>query len=174
MSKPDLMKLSAFRRKIGVFLVTGLVMNEVFLPLPTFAASKWVWPMQPAQLSSGFDRPQQNWLPGHRGVDLVAIRGDQVFAAGDGVVSFAGQVAGKSVIVIRHGILRTTYEPVTASVLIGAKVRAGDLIGRLSIGNSHCSTQTIVTCLHWGLLRGETYLNPLSLVKKQVRLLPNL
>jgi hypothetical protein len=30
------------------------------------------------------------------------------------VVTFAGLVAGKGVVVIKHGTLRTTYEPVTA------------------------------------------------------------
>jgi murein DD-endopeptidase MepM/ murein hydrolase activator NlpD len=90
------------------------------------------------------------------------------------VVDFAGLVAGKGVVVIRHGAIRTTYEPVTASVLVGSKVRVGDVIGTLSAGESHCSTQTSVSCLHWGLIRGETYLNPLGLVKKRVRLLPTL
>jgi hypothetical protein len=96
----------------------------------------------------------------------------QVLAAGNGVVTFAGLVAGKGVVVIKHGKLRTTYEPVTASVTVGSRVRVGDVIGTLSPGESHCSTQTTVSCLHWGLLRGEKYLNPLSLVQKRVRLLP--
>jgi murein DD-endopeptidase MepM/ murein hydrolase activator NlpD len=88
------------------------------------------------------------------------------------VVTFAGLVAGKGVVVIKHGTLRTTYEPVTASVTLGTRVRVGDVIGTLSPGESHCATESTVSCLHWGLLRGEKYLNPLSLVQKRVRLLP--
>ena len=77
---------------------------------PAHAAAKWDWPLKPARLSAGFDRPPQNWLPGHRGVDLVGQAGDQVLAAGNGVITFAGLVAGKGVVVIKHGSLRTTYE----------------------------------------------------------------
>jgi murein DD-endopeptidase MepM/ murein hydrolase activator NlpD len=88
------------------------------------------------------------------------------------VITFAGLVAGKGVVVIKHGSLRTTYEPVSASVSVGSKVRVSQVIGTLVAGESHCSSQTTVSCLHWGLIRGEKYLNPLSLVQKRVRLLP--
>lgn len=141
---------------------------------PVQASSAWVWPMNPYRLGIGFDRPAQNWLPGHRGVDLVGAIGDEVLAAGSGTIFFAGLVGGKGVVVIRHGELRTTYEPVSASVNLGAQVRPGDVIGTLQPGNSHCASATTVTCLHWGLIRGTTYLNPLALVQKRVRLLPQL
>lgn len=166
------MKNLAFIRKIVVFAISVGVAAGLLQPGPAQAAKQWDWPLQPAQLSSGFDRPAQNWLPGHRGVDLIGQGGDKVLAAGNGVITFAGPVAGKGVVVIKHGKLRTTYEPVTASVTVGSKVRVGDVIGTLSPGESHCATQTTVSCLHWGLLRGEKYLNPLSLVQKRVRLLP--
>lgn len=139
---------------------------------PAQAGNSWVWPMDPHQLSAGFDRPARNWLPGHRGVDLAGQMGDEVRAAGTGTIIFAGLVAGKSVVVIKHGAIRTTYEPVVASVMLGARVRAGEVIGTLQPGASHCASATSVTCLHWGLIRGATYLNPLSLVQKRVRLLP--
>lgn len=175
---PDPMKFRIFRRFMWVFalpvvVITGVVIAAIASQSsPALAASQWGWPIDPAHISAGFDRPPKNWLPGHRGVDLVGRSGDQVLAAGNGVVDFAGLVAGKGVVVIRHGAIRTTYEPVTASVLVGSKVRVGDVIGTLTAGESHCSTQTSVSCLHWGLIRGETYLNPLGLVKKRVRLLP--
>ena len=136
------------------------------------AANSWVWTMDPHQLAEGCDRPAHNWLPGHRGVDLVGQIGDQVRAAGTGTVIFAGLVGGKSVVVLKHGSIRTTYEPVVASVILGARVHSGDVLGTLQPGNSHCSSITTVTCLHWGLIRGKTYLNPLLLVQKRVRLLP--
>jgi murein DD-endopeptidase MepM/ murein hydrolase activator NlpD len=166
------MKSKAFRTVIGVlamalFLPTGFTQAS-----PAHAAGKWDWPLKPARLSSGFDRPPQNWLPGHRGVDLVGQTGDQVLAAGNGVITFAGLVAGKGVVVIKHGSLRTTYEPVSALAAVGSKVRVGEVIGTLAVGESHCSTQATVSCLHWGLIRGEKYLNPLSLVQKRVKLLP--
>ena len=47
---------------------------------------------------------------------------------------------------------------------------AGQPIGSLQAGQSHCSPRV---CLHWGLLRGRVYLNPLLLVGGgPVRLLP--
>ena len=166
------MKNLTFRRKIGVLAIVALVTAGLLQPSPAHAGRQWDWPIKPARLSLGFDRPVQNWLPGHRGVDLFARSGEQVLAAGNGVVTFAGLVAGKGVVVINHGMVRTTYEPVAASVTVGSRVRVGDVIGTLSPGESHCATQTTVSCLHWGLIRGEKYLNPLSLVQKRVRLLP--
>lgn len=162
------------RRIVGILALLALLSGGLIQPVPATAASQWDWPIQNARLSVGFDRPPQNWLPGHRGVDLVGKSGDRVLAASNGVVTFAGTVAGKGVVVIKHGSLRTTYEPVSALVLVGSSVRVGELIGRLAPGQSHCATQSTVICLHWGLLRGEKYLNPLALVKKQVRLLPTL
>jgi len=166
------MKSLLFKRKLGVLVITALVAGGILQPNPTNAAKRWDWPMKPARLSAGFDRPAQNWLPGHRGIDLVGRSGDKVFAAGNGVVTFAGTLAGKGVIVINHGKLRTTYEPVTASVVVGSQVKVGELIGILSPGESHCASKRTANCLHWGLIQGEKYLNPLMLVKKPVRLLP--
>ena len=166
------MKCLLSGRKRGVLTIVALVTAGWLQASPTHAAKQWDWPIKPARLSLGFDRPPQNWLPGHRGVDLVGRSGEQVLAAGNGVVTYAGLVAGKGVVVINHGMVRTTYEPVRASVITGARVRVGDVIGTLSQGKSHCSTQTTVSCLHWGLIKGEKYLNPLSLVQKRVRLLP--
>lgn len=166
------MKSMFFRRKFGVLAIAAVVAGGIVLPSPTSAANQWGWPMKPARLSSGFDRPAQNWLAGHRGVDLVGRSGDKVFAAGNGVITFAGTLAGKGVVVISHGKLRTTYEPVTALVVVGSRVTVGELIGTLSPGESHCASTRTVSCLHWGLIQGKTYLNPLMLVKKPVRLLP--
>lgn len=159
------------RRSWSVLIVAGYL---ALASAPVQASSAWVWPMDPHQLSIGFDRPAQNWLPGHRGVDLIGAIGDEVLAAGSGTISFAGLVGGKGVVVVKHGALRTTYEPVSASVTLGAQVRPGDVLGTLQPGNSHCASATTVTCLHWGLIRGTTYLNPLALVQKRVRLLPQL
>jgi murein DD-endopeptidase MepM/ murein hydrolase activator NlpD len=66
--------------------------------------------------------------------------------------------------------LRTTYEPVTPAVVAGQAVRAGEVIGTLDAGHPGCP---LTACLHWGLRRGEVYLDPLALVgRARVRLLP--
>lgn len=134
--------------------------------------NRWTWPMSSHQVVRSFDRPAQNWLPGHRGVDLKGSAGTEVLASGTGVITYAGMLAGKGVVVISHGAMRTTYEPVLATVSIGDRVKRGAVIGTLQTGDSHCSSGTQVSCLHWGLIRGDVYLNPLLLVKRQVRLLP--
>jgi murein DD-endopeptidase MepM/ murein hydrolase activator NlpD len=95
-------------------------------------------------------------------VDLLGAAGQAVLAAGSGTVSFAGPVAGRSVVVVAHpGGLRTTYEPVDPGVTAGQAVRRGEVIGTLSAAASHCSPRR---CLHWGLLRAGSYLDPLTLL----------
>jgi murein DD-endopeptidase MepM/ murein hydrolase activator NlpD len=116
-----------------------------------------------------FDPPDQPWLPGHRGVDLLGTVGAEIVAAMAGRVVFAGMVAGRSVVVVSHGSLRTTYLPVRPLVRVGQQVGTGEVIGRLEAGHG-CPGGT---CLHWGLKRGDTYLDPLSLLDAgPVRLLP--
>ncbi|SBT37722.1 Peptidase family M23 [Micromonospora narathiwatensis] len=118
-----------------------------------------------------FDPPPQPWLPGHRGVDLAAVPGVEVRAAGAGNVLFAGMVAGRPVVTVGHADgLRTTYEPVHPELPVGARVTAGTPIGALLAGHPGCP---VGACLHWGLRRGEEYLDPLALLGLgPVRLLP--
>jgi murein DD-endopeptidase MepM/ murein hydrolase activator NlpD len=103
-------------------------------------------------------------------VDLLGRAGQEVRSALAGKVAFAGTLAGRGIVVIDHGATRTTYEPVTAAVPLGAVVPAGGVIGTLQATMSHCFPRS---CLHWGLLRGQEYLDPLSLLgQAPVRLLP--
>ncbi|GAA1812808.1 hypothetical protein GCM10009835_35600 [Planosporangium flavigriseum] len=94
-----------------------------------------------------------------------------MYAAGPGVVRFAGRLAGRGVVSIDHSDgLRTTYEPITPTVVAGRAVRAGDVIGTLDPAHPGCP---VAACLHWGLRRDEVYLDPLALVgRARVRLLP--
>lgn len=130
-----------------------------------------VWPLQPEpEVVTRFDPPDSPYGAGHRGVDLAGRAGQPVRAALAGRVRFAGSLAGRGVVVVGHGETRTTYEPVAASVSMGDRVARGDRIGTLEVPQSHCFPRA---CLHWGWLRGETYLDPLRLVGAgPVRLLP--
>ncbi len=129
------------------------------------------WPLPgPVAVSRAFQRPATPFGPGHRGVDLRGSPAGSVLAAAAGTVSFAGPVAGRGVVTIDHGMVRTTYEPLRPAVHAGAVVRAGDLLGWLTDGHPGCPT---TTCLHWGLLRGVEYLDPLSSFRRvPPRLLP--
>jgi murein DD-endopeptidase MepM/ murein hydrolase activator NlpD len=103
-------------------------------------------------------------------VDLAAHPVATVRSALPGTVRFTGTIAGRGVVVVGHGGTRTTYEPVRATVSVGDRVDAGRPIGVLEVAGSHCFP---VACLHWGWLRGDTYLDPLLLVgAAPVRLLP--
>ncbi len=144
-------------------------------PSVTAAARLFVWPLAGAPVVVGaFDPPAEAWLPGHRGVDLAGALGQPVYAAGAGTVSFAGRVAGTGVVSITHPDgLRTTYEPVAASVHAGDRVAIGTPIGTIDARLSHCPAGP-APCLHWGLIRGGAYLDPLMLLGLgQVRLYPS-
>jgi murein DD-endopeptidase MepM/ murein hydrolase activator NlpD len=136
-------------------------------PLPVAPAGGWQWPLEPSPaVVRRFQPPPTPWSAGHRGVDLLAHVGQPVLAAGPGVVSFSGDIAGVGVVSVAHaGGLRTTYEPVRARVPTGVVVRAGDQIGAVDAGPGHCAP---ITCLHWGLIHGGggamTYLDPLSVL----------
>jgi murein DD-endopeptidase MepM/ murein hydrolase activator NlpD len=141
--------------------------------VPTGPVALWTAPLTgPLVVGRPFEAPSHAYGPGHRGVDLTGAGDDPVLAAGDGVVVFAGMVAGRPVVSIDHADgLRTTYEPVDPSVGAGQAVARGSPIGTLAAGHPGCAAGA---CLHWGLRRGETYLDPLALLRPpRIRLLPS-
>jgi murein DD-endopeptidase MepM/ murein hydrolase activator NlpD len=134
-------------------------------PGPILAAparGDWSWPLPPKPVVlRGFDPPEKPWMRGHRGVDLrTAFDGAAVTSPESGTVSFVGVVVDRPVITIDHGGgLRSSFEPVDSGLAAGARVSKGDLIGTVRPG--HCGA---IPCVHWGVRRGEDYINPLSLV----------
>lgn len=108
-----------------------------------------------------FDPPDTAYGAGHRGVDLAAPAGSAVVAPAAGRVAFVGVVVDRPVISIDHpNGLRTSFEPLTATVAVGDAVEAGDLIGQTAAGG-HCAQR----CVHWGLrLHGE-YIDPLLTIR---------
>ncbi|MFG1854610.1 murein hydrolase activator EnvC family protein [Actinomadura geliboluensis] len=149
-------------------LLTLLLTCMITIGAPGLDA--WRWPLGPPapQVVRAFSPPSTPWGAGHRGVDLAGRPGQAVHAAAPGRVSYAQRLAGRGVVAIDHGLLRTTYLPVVPSVHVGSRVASGTRIGVLENGLHHCR----VPCLHWGLRRGGLYLDPISLVRRQVRLLP--
>jgi murein DD-endopeptidase MepM/ murein hydrolase activator NlpD len=158
-------------------------------PQPGTAPTGYVPPVPGVDPPSGverrFDAPEQEWGAGHRGVDLTAPAGSRVLSPGPGVVTFAGQVARRGVVVVTHPDgLRSSLEPVAASVPVGAAVTAGTAIGVVESGPAggsggggggttpnHCAPSS---CVHWGVRRGERYIDPLSLLDRPtIVLLPD-
>ena len=168
---------SVLGRVLGVVCLVAIVLSGA-VPADAAESGQFGWPLRPRPtVERKFDKPERNWLPGHRGVDLAGVAGQSVLAAGEGIVVFAGDVAGKSVVSIDHpGGLRTTYEPVRAQVSVGSRVSRGAPIGTLVTGHEGCPS---TACLHWGARRESgahsrrEYVDPLGLLHEvPVRLKP--
>jgi murein DD-endopeptidase MepM/ murein hydrolase activator NlpD len=139
---------------------------------PPVAQTSYAAPVASLHVVRAFEAPATPFGPGHRGVDLAVAPRAAVRAAGAGVVTFAGSVAGRGVVVIAHADgVRTEYEPLQVSVSSGARLTRGQVIGYVSGRHGDCA---VSRCLHWGARRGDVYFDPLLLLHRvgPVRLLP--
>lgn len=116
--------------------------------------SATAWPV-PGPVIEEFDPPFPDWQPGHRGIDVASPLGTAVRTPRDGVIRFAGRVAGTPVVVIDHGVIDSTYLPATTTRAVGEPVSAGADIGRTASG-IHCTQP----CLHWGARANGRYVDP--------------
>lgn len=132
---------------------------------------RWEWPLDPPPaVVNPFVPPPHPYGPGHRGVDLAATVGQPVRAVASGQVSFAGMVAGRGIVVVDHGRLRTTYEPVLPMAREGQPVGTGTVVGTVTLAGGHCLP---ATCLHLGARDGDRYVDPMRwLGSGRIRLLP--
>jgi murein DD-endopeptidase MepM/ murein hydrolase activator NlpD len=105
------------------------------------------------QVVDPFRPPPEPWMAGNRGIEYATVAGTPVRAIGPGVVAFAGPVAGRLVVTVRHPDgLRSSYTGLaTIEVRTGARVKSGEAVGRAA------------DRLHLGVRRGTTYLDPASL-----------
>lgn len=155
-----------------VGLATGAVGPAGATPpaLPSVAAVVYRSPALPLQVVRPFQAPRTRYGPGHRGVDLAAPAGTSVRPAAVGVVSFAGAVAGRGVVVVIHADgIRTEYEPLHVTVHRGAVVTPLSVLGTVAGPHGGCTA-----CLHWGARRAQDYFDPLTLLSGlgPVRLVP--
>lgn len=138
-------------------------------PPPT---ASWTPPVLPLVVEQPFRPSPTPWGRGHRGVDLAAPLGSLVRAPADGLVRYAGVLAGRPVMSIEHeqplwgrAGWRTTYEAVRPLVAAGTRVHRGEVVGRVAAGG-HCA------CLHWGIRHGTSYADPLALLSRGIVLKP--
>jgi murein DD-endopeptidase MepM/ murein hydrolase activator NlpD len=125
------------------------------------AYGTYAWPVR-GPVIRGFEAPPDPYSAGHRGIDIGAPFGTDIVAAQDGVVAFAGSVAGNLFISIDHpdGV-RTTYSWVSAvAVAQGDQVTRGEVIGQSGHGHPEIATPH----LHFGARVGTTYIDPLLLL----------
>ncbi|MBM7505035.1 peptidoglycan DD-metalloendopeptidase family protein [Agromyces aurantiacus] len=127
-------------------------------PSPIDVDPAWAWPVgPPVRLLAPFRAPATPYSAGHRGIDLAAAPGGMVRAPADGVVSFAGPVAGRPVLSIAHGNgIVSSIEPVAASVAADDAVREGEVVGVVGVGG-HCDG----ACVHVGVRVHGEYVSPL-------------
>lgn len=135
-------------------LLTAALLTAVALAGDPVRAAV-LWPV-PGGVVAEFDPPYPDWLPGHRGLDLAAPPGTEVRTPRTGIVAFVGRVGGTPVVVIRHGPVRATYQPVDSPLAVGVTVTAGAVIGTVVAQGAHC----VVDCLHWGARLHERYIDP--------------
>jgi murein DD-endopeptidase MepM/ murein hydrolase activator NlpD len=124
---------------------------------------KWNWPLLPRPgVIRGFQVGPARWSAGHRGVDLAAWSGAAVHAPADGVVLFAGVLAGRAVLSIDHGGgLISSFEPAASRFPIGTPVKRGEVVAAVAPGPTHCLP---TVCLHWGVRKNGRYIDPLPLL----------
>lgn len=129
--------------------------------LPSFGT--YEWPVQ-GPVIRGFDPAETTYGPGHRGIDIAVSLGTAVRSAGDGVVAFAGRIAGAFYVSVDHpdGI-RTTYSWLeTVSVRRGQEVRRGDPVGTSGAGHPGVEPPH----LHFGARLADRYVDPLLLLAR--------
>ena len=139
------------------FVESGSTSDTRELDANAGPASQWLWPVPaPIRVLDPFRAPPTPYAAGHRGIDLDTEPGASVVAPAGGVVSFAGQVAGRPVIAIDHGGgVVSAMEPVEASVGRGDPIGAGAVIGVVASGG-HCADR----CVHLGVRIDGEYVSP--------------
>jgi len=150
------------------------------LPLETardaFALSYYTpiqWPVNPGSpISSYFGHraaPCGGCSSEHSGIDFTPGYGTQVHAIADGVVVSRPMSGWGSYVVVQHEVDgQTVYSGYAhmisgSTVPVGTVVKRGDVIGR--VGNTGESTGAH---LHFSIIRGDTFVDPLSWLRANV------
>ena len=123
-------------------------------------------PINGARLSSSYGmrkHPISGYNKMHKGVDFAAPTGTPIFAAGNGVVEYAGRNGGYGKYVrIRHdSTYKTAYAHLNAykkGIKNGARVKQGDIIGY--VGSTGKSTGPH---LHYEIIVNGKQINPATL-----------
>lgn len=142
------------------------VLLAVSAPAAAVAGPPCWPPPVDAPIVDHFRAPACPWCPGNRGVTYAVASGTAVRAVAAGVITFAGSVAGTGYVVLQHADgRRATYGGVAGTGFrVGQPVAAGSIVGWVERGE-----------LHFGLRRGEEYLDPAPFIGRLVdrpRLVP--
>lgn len=128
-------------------------------------------PMRNPRVTSRFTKsryhPVLKRYRAHLGVDFGARPGTPIMATGDGRITFAGYSRGygKTIKIQHSGGLTSLYahqKSFKNGIRSGSKVKQGDIIGY--VGSTGLSSGPH---LHFGMYRGSTAIDPLSVMKKK-------
>lgn len=141
--------------EVGYFDVTGKSNKRALMRTPVAGA----------RISSHYGmrhHPVLGYNKMHRGTDFAAPRGTPIFAAGDGIVEYAGRKGayGKYIRIRHNGMYQTAYAHMSrfaAGVTSGGRVRQGDVIGY--VGSTGRSTGPH---LHFEILQQGNQINPMD------------
>jgi murein DD-endopeptidase MepM/ murein hydrolase activator NlpD len=121
------------------------------------------WPVN-GPVVRPFEPPAGPYGSGHRGIDIAVPVGTPIRAPADGVVAFAGVVAGERYVSVDHpdGV-RTTFSWLSAiEVTGGAPIARGQVLGRT--GQGHPGVEP--PHLHLGARYAGSYLDPMLLLRR--------
>src|SRR5437667_3314900 len=139
-------------RRLAVLFAGAVTLTTVAAGLaPPAVADSAYRPPVTAPVADPFRPPPQPWAAGNRGLDYATRPGQEVRAAADGEVVFAGPVAASLHVVVLHPDgLRTSYS-FLGSVRVGRgdHVRQGEVVGTAGI-----------QALHFGARARDAYLDP--------------
>ncbi|MEO7555762.1 MAG: M23 family metallopeptidase [Acidimicrobiales bacterium] len=138
----------------AVALVACVLVASVATATPAKATRTVTYqPPVDAPITDPYRPPATPYGPGNRGIEYGTAFGAPVRAAADGVVTFAGAVAGARYVTLRHADgLRTTVGPLQdIAVAAGQHVSAAEGLG------------TAAGRVLFTARRGSTYLDPASL-----------
>lgn len=146
-------------------ILLAVLLTCPLLLAPTIAAAapedtpSWEWPVSTPRVVEPYVQPPHPYAAGHRGIDIEGA-GDVVRAPADGVVAFAGMVAGRPVLTIDHGDgWVSTLEPVATGLRPGDVVGSGQEVGTIAAGG-----HTPAGAVHLGARHDGEYVNPLLLL----------
>jgi len=142
-------------RRVGPIIRSPLVITFVTVLVTVgaravaVAAPCWRPPVE-APVVDPYRAPECRWCPGNRGIEYRTVPGTAVRAVAAGTVSFAGSVAGRRYVVVRHADgRRATYGHLASiTVAAGDVVVARSVLGRASVDT------------HFGLRDGARYIDP--------------
>lgn len=130
----------------------------------------WVTPVPAMEIVTAFDPPDEPWLEGHRGIDVLAVEGEPLRAPTQGTIRFAGTVAGMATVSILTASGHVlSFQPATTDLKKGESFEAGERLGEVGSGG-HCQR----SCLHIGAWPADTdqrYIDPGKLFGQEASLL---